>query len=311
MVHGRHQLPWRQTKDPYAIYLSEIMLQQTQVDTVLSSYYEPFLARFPTLQALADAEEEEVLSLWQGLGYYRRAKHLHKAAKLAAPVLPKTVEGMLALPGVGKNTAHAVLSFAYEQPLPVLEANVKRVLMRVAAISHFTEALWEIADSFMDKEDPFVYNQAMMDIGSMLCTPKNPNCTACPLSSDCLGQMHPESYPAKKARKLTHVRKKDIYVLQNREGYVQMIPRKTAFLGGLYGFLEMDRGAPTTFSDICKLGHITQTYSHFKLDANVYLVRDHAIDNKDFYSLHQAKKLPMSRADEKVIALLETSRILM
>ncbi|MBY0354265.1 MAG: hypothetical protein K2Q12_00885, partial [Rickettsiales bacterium] len=130
-AHGRHSLPWRLTRDPYAIYVSEIMLQQTQVATVLTRFYHPFLARFPTLQSLADASQEEVLKAWEGLGYYSRARNLHQAAKICAPTLPTTVEGLLELPGIGRNTAHAIAAFAYHQPVAVMEANVKRVLHRL------------------------------------------------------------------------------------------------------------------------------------------------------------------------------------
>ena len=137
-THGRKDLPWRNTKEPYHIYISEIMLQQTQVSTVLARYYFPFLKKFPTLSVLAKAPEVEVLKAWEGLGYYQRARNLHKAAKITAPQLPHTLEGLLALPGIGQNTAHAILAFAHHKPVPVLEANVKRV---IAVILLFTKQI--------------------------------------------------------------------------------------------------------------------------------------------------------------------------
>ena len=144
--HGRKHLPWRNTQDPYAIYISEIMLQQTQVKTVLERYYFSFLERFPTLAALAKAPQNEVLNAWQGLGYYNRALNLHKTAKLCPKGLPDNVEALIALPGIGRNTAHAVAAFAYKQPVAVMEANVKRVLARIFTIKQLNEReLWETA----------------------------------------------------------------------------------------------------------------------------------------------------------------------
>ena len=141
--HGRHDLPWRNTSDPYAIYISEIMLQQTQVKTILERFYHPFLKKFPTVAALANAPEQEVLKAWEGMGYYRRAKYLHAAMKLAQTHMPNTVEALIALPGIGRNTAHAVAAFAYKQPVPVMEANVKRVIHRIFALKKAKdEELW-------------------------------------------------------------------------------------------------------------------------------------------------------------------------
>ena len=171
--HGRHALPWRRTRDPYRIWISEIMLQQTQVRTVLERFYFPFLERFPTLQSLAAAPLDDVLKQWEGLGYYTRAKNLHKAAQMCAPFLPETAEGLQSLPGVGKSTAHAVAAFAYGIPVPILDANVKRILFRYhARRSAGEKELWELAEKLFDPHHPFEFNQAMMDIGATLCLPK-------------------------------------------------------------------------------------------------------------------------------------------
>ena len=176
-AHGRHDLPWRTTADPYAIYISEIMLQQTQVKTVLERFYFPFLKRFPTLQSLADAPQADVMKHWEGLGYYRRAANLHKAAKQAAPSMPDSVEGLLSLSGIGQNTAHAVAAFAYKLPVPVLEANVKRVVARIFALETPTpNQWWDAAWALLNTDNPFDYNQAMMDLGSAICTPKARAC---------------------------------------------------------------------------------------------------------------------------------------
>jgi A/G-specific adenine glycosylase len=206
----RRALPWRETKDPYAIWLSEIMLQQTQVATVLG-YYERFLAAFPTVCDLANAEEQEVLKLWAGLGYYRRARQLHAAAKVIRDdyhgYFPRDFEAVLALPGVGRYTAGAICSFAFEQRQPILEANTIRLFSRLIALredpraSGSQQLLWAFADRILPKSttnakrglatknghtDSFsTINQAVMELGSQVCTPKSPRCLVCPVSDLC------------------------------------------------------------------------------------------------------------------------------
>ena len=167
--HGRHDLPWGMTDDPYAIWLSEVMLQQTQVGTVLERFYSPFLRRFPTLESLAEAPLDDVLKMWEGLGYYNRAKNLHKAAQIvvdmhqkeqqngqthrSAPTLPSDIDILIKLPGIGKNTAHAVAAFAFREPVPVMEANVKRILCRLHKLESPTDKiLWERAYELVDKK---------------------------------------------------------------------------------------------------------------------------------------------------------------
>jgi len=172
--YGRADLPWRHTEDAYHIYISEIMLQQTQVKTVLERYYFQFLERFPSLEVLAVAPLGDVLKMWEGLGYYTRARNLHACAKACAPALPQSYEELLKLPGIGKNTASTLCAFAYHQPLAVMEANVERILSRINA--HETpsdERLRQDALDSLDVDNPYDYNQAMMDIGSALCTIKN------------------------------------------------------------------------------------------------------------------------------------------
>ena len=181
-INGRHDLPWRQTEDAYKIYLSEIMLQQTQVKTVLERFYFPFLKRFPTLESVAKAPLDDVLKAWEGLGYYTRAKNLHHTAMTCEKALPSSPEELGGLKGIGKSTAHAICAFAYKQALPILDANVKRVLCRFYGLECKDEkVLWQKAWELLDTKHPYEYNQAMMDIGSMVCTPKEPQCDRCPL----------------------------------------------------------------------------------------------------------------------------------
>ncbi len=298
-TNGRHELPWRKTRDPYRIWISEIMLQQTQVKTVLERFYSPFLARFPTLGSLAEAPTEAVLQQWEGLGYYRRAKHLHAAARQCAPNFPRSVEGLLALPGVGKSTAHAIAAFAYRQPLPILDANVKRILYRFFARTEASEkTLWQLAEALFDAGRPFEYNQAMMDLGSLVCTPKAPHCEACPLQAGCKAD-DPLRYPAPKRKKRLPVRHRHIVAVLDG-GRVGVSRREGAFLHGLWGFVERE----TRPDAACKrLGRITQTYSHFRLEAQVWLQTE-PLDGLEYVDAAALERLPMSGADRKVCALI-------
>jgi len=188
----KRDLPWRATRDPYRIWVSEIMLQQTRVAAVLE-HYRLFLAAFPTVKALAAASEPEVLALWSGLGYYRRARMLHRAAKQVADdcagVMPRTAEGLLALPGVGAYTAAAVASIAFDQPVAVVDGNVERVLARVAgwsaAEAGFSTRIRTCADTLVDPERPGDFNQGMMELGATVCLPRGPLCLGCPWQPWC------------------------------------------------------------------------------------------------------------------------------
>jgi len=188
----RRELPWRRTKDPYGVWVSEVMLQQTTVKTA-TPYYEAFLKRFPTLQALAEEPEEEVLGAWSGLGYYHRARNLHRGAQHVAERhggrFPRTLEAALAVPGVGLYTASAILSIAHGLPLPVVDGNVRRVLARLLALRgpeyRKDGPYYNRAEELLDRERPGDWNQALMELGATVCTPRDPGCEACPLRSRC------------------------------------------------------------------------------------------------------------------------------
>jgi len=188
----RRELPWRGTKDPYRIWVAEVMLQQTTVKTA-TPYYEAFLKRFPTLQALAEEPEEEVLGAWSGLGYYHRARNLHRGAQHVAERhggrFPRTLEAALAVPGVGLYTASAILSIAHGLPLPVVDGNVRRVLARLLALRgpeyRKDGPYYNRAEELLDRERPGDWNQALMELGATVCTPRDPGCDACPLRSRC------------------------------------------------------------------------------------------------------------------------------
>ena len=193
--NGRHDLPWRNTNELYHVYLSEIMLQQTQVSRVESEYYPAFLAQFPTLSALANAPLDAVLGAWSGLGYYRRAKNLHAAAKACNGILPHTQKELLQLPGIGAYTASAICSFGLHQAVPVVDTNIARVLKRLFALYNVTDKkLWSTAEAFLNTKESRAHNLALMDLGAMVCLPKNPVCKACPLQSVCEGKEEPELY---------------------------------------------------------------------------------------------------------------------
>jgi len=248
--HGRHDLPWQGTRDPYRIWLSEVMLQQTQVATVIP-YYRRFLARFPDVQSLARASLDEVLKLWSGLGYYSRARNLHAAAEVVvgahAGRFPRTREGLARLPGVGRSTAAAIAVFAFGKREAILDGNVKRVLARHFAVNGYpgetrVEArLWKLAESQLPAKKIEDYTQALMDLGAGVCARHRPACSTCPLKTSCEAHLRgkADAYPRPRPRKVLPVKKTTMLVLL-REGEVLLEKRPpTGIWGGLWCFPEM------------------------------------------------------------------------
>ena len=248
--HGRHDLPWQNTQDPYAVWLSEIMLQQTQVVTV-REYFARFMARFPTVAELAAAHQDEVLGLWSGLGYYSRARNMHRAAQdvvaLHGGVFPRDSETLQTLPGIGRSTAAAVASLCFGEPIAILDGNVKRVLTRYLgfkddlASSHVEKELWAIAQTMLPQRDVKLamprYTQGVMDLGATVCTPKKPQCTQCPVGDACVAKAEgqPEAYPVK-TRKLKRT-SEQLWLLHavSRQGDVWLMQRpQTGVWAGLY-----------------------------------------------------------------------------
>ena len=211
---GHADLPWRRTKDAYAVWVAEIMLQQTQIATVLP-YYARWMTRFPTVEALADAPLDDVLKLWEGLGYYSRARNLHTAARQIMAEhdgrLPDTLDGLVALPGIGRYTAGAIASIAFAIPAPVLDGNVIRVLSRIFDINEDVTKpatrkwLWELAAAAVPTERPGDFNQALMEMGQLICTPQTPRCLICPVNTLCLARQRGTQLerPVRPARKPT------------------------------------------------------------------------------------------------------------
>ena len=299
LKNGRHDLPWRKTNDPYQVYLSEIMLQQTQVRTVLERFYFPFLERFPTLKSVAEASEEELLKAWEGLGYYSRARNLHKTARITGGVLPKTAEELERLPGIGRSTARAIACFAFGEAQPILDANVRRILFRFFRRRRATEKeLWRMAERLFDPTHPYEWNQAMMDLGAGLCLPKASHCDLCPLARECRGREAPQRYPAPKKKKEKPIRKCTILV-HERAGRFALLRSEERFHGGLWQFPRSERASHAEV-----LGRVVQHYSHFTLDGeilNVDTLPDLFASTVRYFSVEEMEKLPMGGADRKVL----------
>lgn len=295
---GRKDLPWQKNKTAYRVWLSEIMLQQTQVATVIP-YYERFLQRFPTVIDLANAEQDEVLHLWTGLGYYARARNLHKTAKIItqqyAGEFPLDIEQVNALPGIGRSTAAAILSSVYKQPHAILDGNVKRTLARSFAVEGWPgkkqveNQLWQHAEAHTPKHDVDKYNQAMMDMGAMVCTRSKPKCTLCPVESLCVAnkQQNPLSYPGKKPKKDKPVKEAWFIMLHHQNGkdshiWLEQRPQ-SGIWGGLFCFPEhtnenieaqlSHRGVNNHhISKQTQLIAFRHTFSHYHLDITPILV---------------------------------------
>jgi len=288
--YGRKHLPWQQNKTPYRVWVSEIMLQQTQVATVIP-YYERFMAQFSDVAALAAAKEDEVLHLWAGLGYYSRARNLHRAAKMAMEEFggnfPGDLENLIKLPGIGPSTAGAILSIAFDQPTPILDGNVKRVLARYYGIREpvndktVETRMWDLATQNTPTKRVADYTQAIMDLGATLCTRSKPNCVNCPFVQTCVAYAENcvDELPAKKATKKIPARQK-IFLLVQYRGKILLYRRpSTGIWGGLWSLPELSSDADekamrqfcrrelgATFDDIKHLTPFRHTFSHYHLD---------------------------------------------
>lgn len=250
-THGRHELPWQHPRSPYRVWLSEIMLQQTQVQTVIP-YFEKFLDHFPDIYALANASQDQVLTLWAGLGYYSRARNLHKTAQMIVShhqgQFPNTLAELTSLPGIGRTTACAILSLAFDLPYAILDGNVKRVLSRFFKMAHpnvteLEKILWTLAQDCMSNTQCHQYTQAIMDLGATCCTPKNPLCLECPLHTQCLAYQDGvvSQYPAKKIKKQRPIKTKTFVLFHNNvhEIWLEKRPDKEIW-GGLWSLPSFD-----------------------------------------------------------------------
>ncbi|MCM5678694.1 A/G-specific adenine glycosylase [Schlegelella sp. S2-27] len=247
--HGRHQLPWQRTRDPYRVWLSEIMLQQTQVSTVLG-YYDRFLQRFPDVLALADAPLDDVLAAWSGLGYYSRARNLHRCAQAVRDEhrgsFPRAAAELEQLPGIGRSTAAAIAAFCFSERAAILDGNVKRVLTRVLGFGHdlaqsrHERELWALAEGLLPAEGIESYTQGLMDLGATLCLARSPSCLLCPVQPLCRAsaESRPDAYPVK-TRKLKRSRRENWWLWAEHEDAVWLTQRPdTGVWGGLFSLPE-------------------------------------------------------------------------
>nr|WP_283711185.1 A/G-specific adenine glycosylase [Pseudoalteromonas prydzensis] len=291
-LHGRKTLPWQLNKTPYKVWVSEVMLQQTQVVTVIP-YFEKFMASFPDIIALANADEDQVLHHWTGLGYYARARNLHKTAKIIRDkyngVFPTTLDEVVALPGIGRSTAGAVLSLSLRQHHPILDGNVKRVLARYFMVEGWygvkkvENQLWQLTEQLTPKENVTEFNQAMMDLGATLCSRSKFDCQACPLNARCeafnsdLVKQFPHSKPKKTVpKKVCHQ-----LIVQCDEQVLMEKRPNSGIWGGLFSFFEFEQKAQldaflaqqglalTTDA----LEPFTHVFSHFELTINPHVLK--------------------------------------
>ncbi|TAK85921.1 MAG: A/G-specific adenine glycosylase [Betaproteobacteria bacterium] len=238
--HGRRDLPWQHTRDPYRVWLSEVMLQQTQVPTVIP-YYQRFLKRFPSVQALASASQDEVLRLWSGLGYYARGRNLHAAARIIAENgFPSSAAQIAELPGVGRSTAAAVAAFAFGERAAILDGNVKRVLARRFAAATNDKALWPLAERLLPRKGIEIYTQALMDLGATVCTRHKPRCDACPLTKQCIAKKLGRIDELPAARRRNPLPQKSVaWLVLRHQGEVLLEKRPAPGIwGGLWSFPE-------------------------------------------------------------------------
>lgn len=290
--YGRKHLPWQKNVTPYRVWVSEIMLQQTQVTTVIP-YFERFMATFPTVQVLAEAPQDEVLSLWTGLGYYARARNLHKTAKLICTrfngEFPEKVHELEQLPGVGRSTAGAIRSLGHGRYAPILDGNVKRVLARHFAVAGWPgkasvlKKLWQLSEQLTPEEDSGAYNQAMMDIGAMICTRSKPLCEQCPVRNTCTAKAQDTmtQYPGKKPKTVKPVKSTHMLLFRYNGHFLLEKRPQTGIWGGLWGFPQSNE--ETQMSSLAQLYGLTEqsrqkmpgfrhTFSHFHLDCYPLLI---------------------------------------
>lgn len=293
-VHGRKDLPWQQDPTPYRVWVSEIMLQQTQVAVVIP-YYERFMQRFPDVETLAMASQDDVLAHWAGLGYYSRARNLHRTARLVTEnhggIFPEAIEAIEALPGIGRSTAGAILSLSNNLPHPILDGNVKRVLARYFAIEGWPgtgsvlKLLWHLSEQLTPADRTVHYNQAMMDLGATLCTRSKPGCGQCPLQADCeahaLGRQ--SDFPGRKPKKKLPEKTTCMLLIRNPDGEILLEKRpQSGIWAGLWSFPEQNPEEPV--EEGCRqlvgdepvtsiaLPSRRHTFSHYHLDIHPQLV---------------------------------------
>ena len=286
-AHGRHDLPWQHPRSAYRVWVAEIMLQQTQVATVID-YFNAFMARFPNLHSLAGAASDDVMAHWAGLGYYARARNLHAAARAVVAEhdgeMPRDVDGLMALPGIGRSTAGAIVAQAHGRWAPILDGNAKRVIARLAAIeatpgtAAYEKPLWQLAERYTPRERITDYTQAIMDLGATLCTRRRPACDRCPLADRCVARADgiQNRIPAPRKRAKRPQRETRVLVALDSQGRVLLEKRPPAGIwGGLWSLPEMpvtadvaafcDTRLGLAVTDSHELAPFWHAFTHFEL----------------------------------------------
>lgn len=301
-THGRKNLPWQLPRTAYRVWLSEVMLQQTQVKTVIP-YFIRFIEHFPDIHKLALATEDEVLRLWSGLGYYSRCRNLHKTALIIHSIyngeFPQNIKTLMQFPGIGESTAAAITSQAFNQPTAILDGNVKRVLSRYFLVSGLssqtTTTLWQLANQCMSHDRPADYTQAIMDLGATCCTAKNPNCLECPLQKTCSAKTQSvvADYPTKKPKKILPIKHQQFLIMYNHAQQIYLEKRPpTGIWGGLWCPPSIDveinpthyimNVYPLNVLDIQPLITLKHTFSHFHLHINALSIKTTTNDDSIF-----------------------------
>ncbi len=332
-------LPWRQSRDPYSLWVSEVMLQQTQVKTVMP-YYKRWLNLFPTIEGLAIAEQQQVLKAWEGLGYYARARNLHRAAQVIVShhdgVFPDRLVDVIQLPGIGRTTAGGILSAAFNQPVAILDGNVKRVLARLVALqmppNRALADLWQLSEVLLDQQQPRDFNQAIMDLGATVCTPHQPLCPICPWKEHCqaYNQGIQAKLPMSETRAPLPHKSIGVAVIWNDRGQILIDRRRQeGLLGGLWEFpggkveagetieaciqreIREELGIEIAVGD--RLIVVDHAYSHFRVTLNVHHCRyisgePQAIecDEVRWVTLADIDRYPFPKANVQIIDALRT-----
>jgi A/G-specific adenine glycosylase len=335
----KRDLPWRDTANPYFIWVSEVMLQQTQVNTVIP-FYHRFLSRFPTVESLAEASLQEVLKAWENMGYYARARHLHMAAREITRSMdgkvPRTYKELVGLPGIGSYTASAILSFAFGERCPAVDANTRRLVCRLFSIEDSLDQpktekrIVDLATDMISSVDPAGFNHAVMDLGATVCTPRNPSCSICPVQGACLAfeQGNQKALPVKRKKKPILHKHMTAGIMRDGQRRLLIIQRPNrGLLGGLWKFPGGLKGSQETLEQSLKkrvyeelgiqikvqegLASVEHAYTHFRITLHAFRCQwrtgmPNALNCQDYQwvSPQHLSDFPFSKADRKVIAHL-------
>jgi len=335
--HGRKSMPWRDHPDSYAVWVSEIMLQQTRVETVIP-YFEKWMNLFPDANALANASEQDVLNAWEGLGYYSRARNLHKAAKIIASnfngQLPRDLTELRSLPGIGRYTVGAIASMAFGMDEPTVDGNLRRVFSRLFDVDVFADSpagekiIWELAAQHLPKGQAGDYNQALMDLGATICLPKNPRCLICPLMENCQSRKNgtQEARPILKPKKTSphYIHAAAVVSRVGNPTYVLLAQRpSTGLLGGMWEFpnarvnadpaKELTKVINAAYTLQVKkkdaLGVIQHAYTHFKVTVHAFRCESVSVPknkNLKWVKLTDLEDYPMGKIDRQIAKIVQS-----